>query len=959
MKRFVFIFILVASPTFVFSQYSYREILHLPWGSGDFAVGIRQAPDGQYGPMSFAVKNDTILVLDSQNTQLKIFYKDSLLQKIGVPSQNVDDFGWKNSEHYFLLSDNALLEFTNQKLIQAYHPDSPRDLITSVKMDLKTGTIYAILNESNSTQAIKGKRLKRIKAHAIADGHGQFVSVTKKDWQTIVVNQDNEISFEITSPRRDLAAVKFLGSTPGGNLYIYLEKLSEQDPLQVNREIRLYDKNGSMKARFIIPTHAHSFIFKEFYVDGEGNLFHMISAEDGIHVIGWYLTGEYFKDSCTYSYPDKFSKFYHYNLREEREPQLRKSSSQKKKIETEIPLSFPPITRDEALAFGDTYVLHQWTATEDNLTNGRILDPQGVEVETPSWVRVGANMKIPYQWGGFSRLSDFDLGLSVGKYAGDIATTGVSSYCVGVDCSGFVSRCWKLPDHYSTRMMDDYITVAYDSWDQLQPADAVHKPGHVRMFVAFNPNGSLLTLEASGRDWRVSYRPYYLSQLNGYKPRYYIYMEDMPGSVPKPELASITVADSVQINWQIDNTEPLTGFRVYANEAGENWTTLLNERILSPDKTSVKFESVENTPLFYKVTGVTSSEDHTESFPTDAYGYFNANRSEKILIVDGFDRTDGSYPFAYHTFAMTMGMALSHFNISFETAANEVIIDGKIDLENYTAVIWLLGDESTDEETFDPTEQGLVTAYLRQGGKLFVTGSEVAWDLDHKGNATDKSFIKNFLKTAYNYDDSGSYTVIGSKNTIFEGLVLHYDDGTKGIYEEDWPDAFQTVNGSFAALKYANGLIAATAFEGLVPGGAEPAQILLMGFPFETIYTQSERIDLMQKVLSFFELSSTMVAHHPIQKPSEFILYGNYPNPFNPGTLIRYQLASEEKVDLRIFNLLGEEIRSLVNEHKPAGDYEIYWDGRDQRGQRVASGVYVYQMKAGATLKSRKMMLLR
>ena len=598
-------------------------------------------------------------------------------------------------------------------------------------------------------------------------------------------------------------------------------------------------------------------------------------------------------------------------------------------------------------------------AAADNLTYGRIRDPNGVEIETPDWIRVGENVKVPYQWGGFWTLSGFDQGLAAGKYAGDIATTGVSSFCVGVDCSGFVSRCWKLPDHFSTRMMDDYITVAYQSWDQLQPGDAVHKPGHVRLFVAFNPNGSLLTVEASGRDWRVSYRSYSISELSGYTPRYYIYMKGMPGSVPKPELATIAFDDSVQISWQIVHTTPLAGFRLYANEAGDSWAPLLNEQNLSPDKTSVKFESVENKPLFYKVMSVSSSDNSTESFPTDVYGYFNASSNAKILIVDGFDRTDGSYPFSYHPFAMTMGMALSNFGISFETTANDAVIDGSIGLENYAAVIWLLGDESTDEETFDPAEQRLVATYLQQGGNLFVTGSEVAWDLDYKGNTTDKYFIKNFLKAAYHQDDSESYTVIGNAGTIFEGLLLHYDDGTRGIYEEDWPDAFQTVDGSYAALKYANALIAATAFTGVVSGGTQPAKIMLMGFPFETIYTESERIDLMEKILSFFDLSSTTLAEQSVPKPAEFILYDNYPNPFNPGTNMRYQLPGEAKVELKIFNLLGEQIRNLVQEHKAAGEYQIYWDGRDESGQSVASGVYVYQIKAGTYIHSKKMTLIR
>lgn len=582
-----------------------------------------------------------------------------------------------------------------------------------------------------------------------------------------------------------------------------------------------------------------------------------------------------------------------------------------------------------------------------------------MEIETPGWVQVGENVKIPYQWGGFRTLAQFDQGLSAGKYAGDRATSGVSSYCVGVDCSGFVSRCWNLPHQYSTRMMNDYITVAYQSWTELQPADAIHKPGHVRLFVDFNPDGSLFTVEAAGYDWRVSYRTFYFNQLTGYAPRYYIFMEGAPGSVPQPELASVLFTDIVRISWKTADTTSLAGYHLYCTENGDDWLPYRSGQILPPDETQVEFKTLENQPQFYKVNSVASDAAGTESYPADVYGYYNTASRDKILIVDGFDRTDGSYYLPYHEFAMTIGMTLSNFNYSFEIAANDAIIDGRISLENYAAVFWLLGDESTADETFSDTEQQLVKAYLQQGGKLLVSGSEIGWDLDHKGIASDKIFFNNFLKTAYDQDDSESYVVSGASGTAFEGLILHYDDGTHGVYVEDYPDAFQPANGSFAALNYGNGLIAATAYAGLVPDGRQPAKIMVIGFPLETIYENAERIELIERLFNFFDIAETSASERLTNQPQKFMLCRNYPNPFNPGTRIRFQLPQNEYVILKIFNLLGQQIRFLVDEPRSAGNYEIYWDGQDDNQNPAASGLYVYQLQAGAFMENRKMMLVR
>jgi flagellar hook assembly protein FlgD len=88
-------------------------------------------------------------------------------------------------------------------------------------------------------------------------------------------------------------------------------------------------------------------------------------------------------------------------------------------------------------------------------------------------------------------------------------------------------------------------------------------------------------------------------------------------------------------------------------------------------------------------------------------------------------------------------------------------------------------------------------------------------------------------------------------------------------------------------------------------------------------------------------------------------LHANEPNPFNPSTTIRYGLASPGRVDLRIHDLRGRVVRTLVAAVRPAGWHLELWDGRDDAGRRVASGVYFYRIEAGAFVQARKMLLLK
>jgi hypothetical protein len=95
------------------------------------------------------------------------------------------------------------------------------------------------------------------------------------------------------------------------------------------------------------------------------------------------------------------------------------------------------------------------------------------------------------------------------------------------------------------------------------------------------------------------------------------------------------------------------------------------------------------------------------------------------------------------------------------------------------------------------------------------------------------------------------------------------------------------------------------------------------------------------------------------QRPTEFVLSQNYPNPFNPETQIEYTLQSPAQVTLQIYNLLGQKVKTLVNEQKPAGSYRIFWDGKNEAGKAVASGIYFYGLKANGVSQTKRMVLLK
>jgi flagellar hook assembly protein FlgD len=90
-----------------------------------------------------------------------------------------------------------------------------------------------------------------------------------------------------------------------------------------------------------------------------------------------------------------------------------------------------------------------------------------------------------------------------------------------------------------------------------------------------------------------------------------------------------------------------------------------------------------------------------------------------------------------------------------------------------------------------------------------------------------------------------------------------------------------------------------------------------------------------------------------------FQLFQNYPNPFNPTTTIEYQISSSGPVEIKIFNINGELVKTLMNTNQVAGKYSANWNGKDNDNKQVASGIYIYRVMFGNSVLSKKMLLLK
>ena len=158
--------------------------------------------------------------------------------------------------------------------------------------------------------------------------------------------------------------------------------------------------------------------------------------------------------------------------------------------------SAAPLTRAEALAIAASFADHRWTPSAQNVRHGK--DSDGILVSTPDastgnpdlWKAGEPSVGVPYKWGGFDTLESFNRGIRAGKAGGDLYSAekrrlggkAVSGSCVGLDCSGFISRCWKLAEKQSTSSLEGLCT-RLRSLAELKPGDILNTAGgHVVLF---------------------------------------------------------------------------------------------------------------------------------------------------------------------------------------------------------------------------------------------------------------------------------------------------------------------------------------------------------------------------------------------------------------------------------------------------------------------------------------------
>jgi len=287
------------------------------------------------------------------------------------------------------------------------------------------------------------------------------------------------------------------------------------------------------------------------------------------------------------------------------------------------------------------------------------------------------------------------------------------------------------------------------------------------------------------------------------------------------------------------------------------------------------------------------------SFPSDVVASRSGTGTPKVLFVQGNDRVDRyllpsktwfgtSTRFmnlrAINTFdyVIAHAAALQGADTDFDSANHLAVGAGDVNLSQYSLVIWASGQQAEADSldlaytfrAFTTDEKTRLRAYATAGGALFVTGSEIWWDMDRSSSvaADDRAFIKEITGAAYAADDawpSGTVQNLcnGETGSIFAGLSnIGIDDGTHGTYEVRYPDVLTAQSGASVCLRYYSAT-SSTNVAG-VQRLATTSKVVAIGVPFESLYPESMRTTIMQRVVDALMPAPPTPTPSPSPSPS-------------------------------------------------------------------------------------------
>jgi hypothetical protein len=436
-----------------------------------------------------------------------------------------------------------------------------------------------------------------------------------------------------------------------------------------------------------------------------------------------------------------------------------------------------------------------------------------------------------------------------------------------------------------------------------------------------------------------------------------------PYSVPLPPSNLTASPDwhSVELRWNRNNELDLIGYNLYRSDDSTNNFYKVNDNLIV-DTLFYDINTLSGVKYYYYV----KAQDVllNESLESNIVASRSVSLDKGILLVDAtangagglLNPTDEQVDEFYN--AILSEFTKKDFDISTE---GEISL---MELVPYSTVIWQKDDNQT--AIYSQEIVGVIKEYLDFGGKLMFTGYRPSrlFGGSTGGGASygpgsflydyfkiDSSLYRNAAKFNGAIQSDASYENIFVDSMKTSPVLEYHLLGIEGILPNQLANAVYLYSSSYDSTTSSGSM------QGEIVGieylGTDHKSVVL-SFPLYYMKLEQAKNLVEYVLINKFSEVTAVPDEDFIGVPSEFILKQNYPNPFNPSTKISWQTPVSGHQTLKIYDVLGNEITTLVDEYKTAGIYEVDFDASG-----LSSGVYFYSLSSGNFIQARKMILLR
>jgi len=454
-------------------------------------------------------------------------------------------------------------------------------------------------------------------------------------------------------------------------------------------------------------------------------------------------------------------------------------------------------------------------------------------------------------------------------------------------------------------------------------------------------------------------------------------------------ITSTSLGSAIVLSWERNPIDlDLAGYRVYRWMEDEPSDTVSIAYVPDPTTTFSDHAAEPHILYGYHVTAVDSEDPPNESDPTEAVFGCLATHDMGLLVVDNtgdgpgvpFSPTDEAVDEFYSSVLAGYDVSAS-WDVSDSLAAGRSLMD--YDTGLYSTVVWHMDIRGASPAASDTTT---MRKYLLGGGNLWLSGWKLLAFIAGQGEPFyifEEGFVPEYVGI-----DSARTTLVSEQDfigaqSLVEGFPTLQVNPEKvfpigALY--DMEVLLPPFVGSYPIYSYISSDSTASEYHGLPVAVADssPAYGFVMtDFPLYFM-EEGEARSLAVAVMDLFGEPVSIAGGETVASlPRVFALTQNYPNPFNPSTTIGYDIpvvsggsgvtitgsgssegAGTVNVRLMIYDLRGRLVRKLLDQDREPGRYQAHWDGRDDRGARVSSGIYLYRIEAGEFVSTKKMVML-